>query len=73
MDFVIGLPKAHSGHNTIWVIVDQLTKSSHFLDIKTIDPLDKLARMYIREIVRLRRVLVLVASDRGQVHFPILV
>ena len=64
MDFVSGLPKARSGHDAIWVIVDRLTKSSHFLAIRMTDSLDKLARMYVREIVRLHGVPVTVVSDR---------
>nr|GEU94656.1 hypothetical protein [Tanacetum cinerariifolium] len=44
MDFITKLPKSSQGFDTIWVIVDQLTKSSHFLPIRENDPLDKLAR-----------------------------
>ena len=43
MDFVTGLPKSVKGHDAIWVIVDRLTKSSHFLPIKTKFSLDRLA------------------------------
>ena len=53
MDFVVGLPRCRSGHDTIWVIVDRLTKSAHFLPIKNSDSLDKLAQLYVREIIRL--------------------
>ena len=35
MDFVVGLPKTHKGHDSIWVIVDRLTKLAHFLAVKT--------------------------------------
>jgi hypothetical protein len=53
LDFVVGLPKAPSGQDAIWVIIDQLTKSVHFLPIKVTDRLDKLAELYVRKIVRL--------------------
>ena len=43
MDFVVGLPRCRNGHDTIWVIVDRLTKSTHFLPIRNNDSLDKLA------------------------------
>nr|GEU81736.1 reverse transcriptase domain-containing protein [Tanacetum cinerariifolium] len=45
MDFITKLPKSSQGFNTIWVIVDRLTKSAHFLPIRENDPLDKLARV----------------------------
>ena len=47
MDFVVGLPRCRSGRDTIWVIVDRLTKSAHFLPIRNSDSLDKLAQLYI--------------------------
>jgi hypothetical protein len=64
MDFVVGLPKAPSGQDTIWVIVDRLTKRAHFLPIKVIDSMDKLAELYVREIVRLHGVPIFIVSDR---------
>ena len=53
MDFLVGLPRFRSGHDTIWVIVDRLTKSAHFLPIRNSDSWDKLAQLYVREIIRL--------------------
>ncbi|KAL0448766.1 UNVERIFIED_CONTAM: Transposon Ty3-I Gag-Pol polyprotein, partial [Sesamum latifolium] len=53
MDFVIGLPRTFRKHDVVWVIVDRLTKSAHFLPIYQNDSLDKLAELYISEIVRL--------------------
>ena len=47
MDFITKLPKTTSGLDTIWVIVDRLTKSAHFLPIKETDKMEKLARTYI--------------------------
>ncbi|GJU99451.1 putative reverse transcriptase domain-containing protein [Tanacetum coccineum] len=51
MDFITKLPKSLQGFDTIWVIVDRLTKSDHFLPIRENDPLDKLARLYLNMIV----------------------
>ncbi|GKE53707.1 reverse transcriptase domain-containing protein [Tanacetum coccineum] len=51
MDFITKLPKSSQGFDTIWVIVDQLTKSAHFLPIRENDPLEKLARLYLNRIV----------------------
>nr|GEZ58368.1 putative reverse transcriptase domain-containing protein [Tanacetum cinerariifolium] len=49
MDFVTKLPKSSQGYDTIWVIVDRLTKSAIFMPMRETDPLDKLARMYLKE------------------------
>nr|GEX92932.1 hypothetical protein [Tanacetum cinerariifolium] len=51
MDFITKLPKSSQGFNTIWVIVDRLTKSAHFLPIRENNPLDKLERLYLNMIV----------------------
>ncbi|GJZ23618.1 putative reverse transcriptase domain-containing protein [Tanacetum coccineum] len=51
MDFITKLPKSSQGFDTIWVIVDRLTKSTHFLPIRENDPLDKLASLYLNRIV----------------------
>ena len=64
MDFVVGLPRCRNGHDTIWVIIDRLTKSAHFLPIKNSDSLDKLAQLYVREIIRLHGTPVSIVSDR---------
>ena len=56
MDFVIGLPRTPAGYDAIWVIVDRLTKFAHFLLIRANCPLEKLAHLYIKEIVRLHGV-----------------
>ena len=64
MDFITKLPKTTSGLDTIWVIVDRLTKSAHFLPIKETDKLEKLTRTYLREIVRLHGVPISIISDR---------
>ncbi|XP_072093102.1 transposon Tf2-1 polyprotein isoform X3 [Arachis hypogaea] len=64
MDFVIGLPKTRSGCDAIWVVVDRLTKSAHFLPIQISCTMEELARMYIKEIVRLHGVPSTIISDR---------
>ena len=64
MDFVVGLPRTFRKHDAVWVIVDRLTKSAHFLPIQQGDPLDKLARLYVAKIVRLHGVPISIVSDR---------
>ncbi|GKA19660.1 putative reverse transcriptase domain-containing protein [Tanacetum coccineum] len=51
MDFVTKLPRTSSGYDTIWVIVDRLTKSAHFLPMRENDSMDKLTRLYFKEVV----------------------
>ncbi|GJV70675.1 putative reverse transcriptase domain-containing protein [Tanacetum coccineum] len=51
MDFVTKLPRTTAGQDTIWVIVDRLTKSAHFLPIREDDTLEKLMRQYLKEVV----------------------
>ncbi|GKD18544.1 putative reverse transcriptase domain-containing protein [Tanacetum coccineum] len=50
-DFITKLPKMKSGHDTIWVIVDRLTNSAHFLAMREDYSMERLARLYIDEIV----------------------
>ena len=64
MDFVTGLPRTPEGHDAIWVIVDRLTKSAHFLAFKLGLALDGLARLYIGEVIRLHGMPVSIVSDR---------
>ncbi|KAJ9556187.1 hypothetical protein OSB04_010801 [Centaurea solstitialis] len=64
MDFVTKLPRTLRGHDTIWVIVDRLTKSAHFLEMRETLPMDKLAKLYIKEIVRRHGVPLSIVSDR---------
>lgn len=64
MDFVVGLPRTQKGNNAIWVIVDRLTKSAHFLAIKITWGPEKLAQLFLREIVRLHGVPKTIVSDR---------
>ncbi|GKA86741.1 putative reverse transcriptase domain-containing protein [Tanacetum coccineum] len=64
MDFVTKLPKSSQGYDTIWVIVDRLTKSAIFMPIRETDPLDKLARMYLKEVVTKHGIPVSIICDR---------
>ena len=66
MDFITKLPKTSSGYDTIWVIVDRLTKSAHFLPIKETDKMEKLTRTYLKEIVRLHGVPISIISGRDR-------
>jgi hypothetical protein len=63
MDFAVGLLSAPSGQDSIWVIVDRLTKSDHFLPIKITNFMDKLGEIYVQEIVRLHGVPDSIVSD----------
>ena len=63
MDFVTHWPRTSRGHDTVWVIMDRLTKSANFLAVRMIFTLDEFCRLYIREIVRLHGVPVSVVSD----------
>ena len=65
MDFVVGLPKTMSKYDSIWVIVDRLIKSAHFIPVKVTCNAEKLAKLYISEIVRLHGVPLSIISDRG--------
>jgi len=64
MDFGTHLPQTFRGHDTIWVVVDQLTRSAHFLAMKLRMPMAKLTHLYIKEIVRLHGVPSSIVSDR---------
>jgi len=64
MDFVTHLPRTFKGHDTIWVIVDRLTKSANFLAMNLKMSMAKLAQLYIKEIVRLHGVPLSIVSDK---------
>nr|GEX46023.1 reverse transcriptase domain-containing protein [Tanacetum cinerariifolium] len=64
MDFVTKLQKTVTEQDTIWVIVDRLTKSAHFLPMREDDTLEKLKRQYLKEVVSRHRVPVSIISDR---------
>jgi hypothetical protein len=65
MDLIVGLPKTQSGYDSIWVIVDHLSKVVHFIQLKTIYKGSKLAELYIARIVCLHGVPEKILSDRG--------
>ncbi|GKE10805.1 putative reverse transcriptase domain-containing protein, partial [Tanacetum coccineum] len=64
MDFVTKLPRTAAGQDTIWVIVDRLTKSAHFLPMREDDTLEKLTRQYLKEVVSKHGVPISIISDR---------
>ena len=65
MGFVIGLPPSRRHHDSIWVVVNRLTKSAHFFPVHTSYTAEDYARLYIRELVRLHRVPLSIILDRG--------
>ncbi|GJS26702.1 putative reverse transcriptase domain-containing protein [Tanacetum coccineum] len=68
MDFVSGLPRTPSGYDTVWVIVDRLTKSAHFVSTKKTDTMEKLTQLFLKEIMYRHGVPILIISDRDS-HF----
>ncbi|WMV51220.1 hypothetical protein MTR67_044605 [Solanum verrucosum] len=65
MDFVVGLPRTRRQHDSIWVIVDRLTKSAHFLPVKVSYSAENYSKLYIKEIVKLHGAPLPIISDRG--------
>ncbi|GKA47633.1 putative reverse transcriptase domain-containing protein [Tanacetum coccineum] len=64
IDFVTKLPKSSQGYDTIWVIVDRLTKSAIFVPMRETDPIEKLARMYLKELVMRHGIPISIICDR---------
>ena len=64
MDFVSGLPLTQKKHDSVWVIIDKLTKSAHSIPIRIDYSIDRLAELYVDEIVRLHGVPLSILSDR---------
>nr|GEU97377.1 putative reverse transcriptase domain-containing protein [Tanacetum cinerariifolium] len=71
IDFVTKLPKTQSGNDTIWVVVDRLTKSAHFLLMKETNPMDKLTRLYLKEVVTRHGIPVSIICDREPREFKL--
>nr|GEV04603.1 reverse transcriptase domain-containing protein [Tanacetum cinerariifolium] len=67
MDFIIKLPKMINGYDTIWVIVDRLTMSAHFLPMRENDPMKKLMRLYLKEVVTRHGVPISIISYHDEV------
>ena len=67
MDFEVGLPHTSKGYDSIWVIVDHLTKFAHFIPVDTRYTARKYAEIYFEQIVTLHGVSLTIISDRGSV------
>ena len=64
MDFIDGLPRFRSGRDSLWVIIDRLTKSAHFIPVRSNRTVTLLAKIFIKEIVKLHGVPTSIVSDR---------
>jgi hypothetical protein len=67
MDFIVGLPRTSHGYNSIWVIVDRLTKSAHFIPVSTTYRVRQYAELYISHNFRYHGILKTIISDRGSI------
>ena len=65
MDFIMGLPLTQQGHDSIWVIVDRLTKSAHFVPVNTRYHAKRYAKLYVSQVMRLHGIPRTIISDRG--------
>ena len=65
MDFIVGLPRTQKGYDSIWVVVDRLTKSAHFILVNTCYPTKRYAQLYIERILCLHGIPKTIISDRG--------
>ena len=65
MDFVVGFPRTQKKYDSIWVVVDRLTKSSHFIPVKSIHSAGEYARIFIDEIACHHGIPLSIISDRG--------
>nr|GEV96623.1 putative reverse transcriptase domain-containing protein [Tanacetum cinerariifolium] len=70
MDFIVGLSRTPSGYDSIWVIVDRLTKLAYFLPVKTTNSMKKLTQLYLKEIVCQHGVPMSIISDRDSKFTP---
>jgi hypothetical protein len=64
MDFIVGLPRTAKGYDSIWVIIDRVTKIAHFLPVKTYYPVLTYAKLYIARILSLHGIPKTIVSDR---------
>jgi hypothetical protein len=67
MDFIVGLPRTSRGHDSIWVIVDRLMKSAHFIPVGTRYRVRQYAQLYVDHIVRYHGILKTIISDGGSI------
>jgi hypothetical protein len=67
MDFNVGLPRTSCGYNSIWVIVDRLTKSAHFIPVSTTYRVRQYVELYLSHIVRYHGIPKTIISDRGSI------
>jgi hypothetical protein len=65
MDFIVGLLRTQKGNDSIWVVVDRLTKVAHFLPVKTNYIVSRLAELYADNILKLHGAPRSIVSDRG--------
>jgi len=64
IDFVVGMPQTQKHHDVIWVVINRLTNSAHFLAMRITFNVEQLEELCIKEIVRLHRIPLLIVSDR---------
>jgi hypothetical protein len=72
MNFIVGLPRTSPGYNSIWVIVDRLTKLAHFIPVCTTYRVRQYAELYMSHIVHYHGILKTIISNRGSIfvaHF----
>jgi hypothetical protein len=67
MDFIVGLPRTSHGYNSIWVIVDRLTKSTHFIHISTTYRVRQYTELYMSHIIRYHSIPKTIISERGSI------
>ena len=65
MDFIVGLPRTQKGYDSIWVVVDRLTKSAHFIPVSTRYSTKRYAELYVERILCLHGIPKTIISDRG--------
>ena len=71
IDFVMGLPRGKKGNDAIWVVVDRLTKSAFFFPMKMTNSVDKLAKLYVDEVITLLRASFNYIGSGSKVHIEI--
>jgi hypothetical protein len=71
MDFIVGLPRTSRGYNLIWVIVDRLTKSTHFIPVSTTYRVRQYVELYMSHIVHYHGIPNIIISDRGSIFIAL--